>query len=285
MSKEINILSFAKFKQLKQKIVALTAYDYSTAVILDKSNVDVILVGDSLGMVALGYPTTHSVTMEDMIHHTKAVTRGVKRAFVVADMPFMSYQSDFKTAIENAGRLIKEANAKAIKLEGVNQHNLTIIEHLTSIGIPVMGHLGFTPQSVNIFGGNLVQGKDVDKANKLINDALALEQAGVFSIVLEMVPSQVAKIITNQLNIPTIGIGAGHNVDGQILVTDDLLGKFTDFKPKFVRYYANLADLMKEAINNYANDVKTAKFPLANESFHLDEMDEMQLESLIGSKN
>ncbi len=285
MAKEINVLSFNKFKQNKQKIVALTAYDYSLARILDNCDVDVILVGDSLGMVALGQPTTHGVTVDDIIHHTKAVVRAVKKVFVVADMPFMSYQSDFKTAVDNAGRLIKEGGAKAVKIEGACGHNLNIIKHLTQIGIPVMGHLGFTPQSVNAFGGNLVQAKEIDTITKLLNDAKALENSGVFSLVLEMVPSEVAKLITEQLSIPTIGIGAGSSTDGQILVTQDMLGLFTDFKPKFVRQYLNMADLITTAVNNYASDVKKISFPDTNESFALEANEVKNLNNLLGSKN
>lgn len=287
MAKSVSTLTLKKYKQEGKKIVCLTAYDYSTAKILDRAGVDLILVGDSLAMVALGHKTTHAVTMEDMIHHTKAVTRGVERALVVADLPFMSYQVDETHAISNAGRFIKEAQAQAVKLEGATELNLQVISRLVSMGIPVMGHLGFTPQSINVFGGTHVQGKSADDAIKLIEDSLALERAGVFSLVLEMVPHSVSKIISQKLQIPAIGIGAGDGCDGQILVTDDLLGKYTDFKPRFVRRYASLDEVCSEAIKNYASDVMTSKFPNAQESFFLSETEEKLFQDRLkaGSKN
>jgi len=287
MAKSVSTLTLKKYKQEGKKIVCLTAYDYSTAKILDQAGVDLILVGDSLAMVALGHKTTHAVTMEDMIHHTKAVTRGVERALVVADLPFMSYQVDETHAISNAGRFIKEAQAQAVKLEGATELNLQVISRLVSMGIPVMGHLGFTPQSINVFGGTHVQGKSADDAIKLIEDSLALERAGVFSLVLEMVPHSVSKIISQKLQIPAIGIGAGDGCDGQILVTDDLLGKYTDFKPRFVRRYASLDEVCSEAIKNYASDVMTSKFPNAQESFFLSETEEKLFQDRLkaGSKN
>ena len=287
MAKSVSTLTLKKYKQEGKKIVCLTAYDYSTAKILDQAGVDLILVGDSLAMVALGHKTTHAVTMEDMIHHTKAVTRGVERALVVADLPFMSYQVDETHAISNAGRFIKEAQAQAVKLEVATELNLQVISRLVSMGIPVMGHLGFTPQSINVFGGTHVQGKSADDAIKLIEDSLALERAGVFSLVLEMVPHSVSKIISQKLQIPAIGIGAGDGCDGQILVTDDLLGKYTDFKPRFVRRYASLDEVCSEAIKNYASDVMTSKFPNAQESFFLSETEEKLFQDRLkaGSKN
>jgi 3-methyl-2-oxobutanoate hydroxymethyltransferase len=263
--------------------VALTCYDYSMAKILDKAGVDLILVGDSLAMVALGHQTTHAVTMDEMVHHTKAVTRGVTTAFVVADLPFMSYQVDVTQAITNAGRFIKEARAHAVKLEGATRLNLETIERLVGMGVPVMGHLGFTPQSIHALGGTRVQGRSAREAAKLIEDSIALEQAGCFSLVLEMVPSPVAKIISERLTIPTVGIGAGNWCDGQILVTDDLLGKFTDFQPRFVRRYANLAELCNEAINNYASDVRDGAFPDSNESFTFPEEEEARLRDMLDS--
>ncbi len=284
MAKTISTLTFQKYKRDGRKIVALTAYDYSMAKILDRAGVDLILVGDSLAMVALGHQTTHAVTMDEMVHHTQAVTRGVQTAFVVADLPFMSYQVDVKQAITNAGRFIKEARAHAVKLEGATKLNLETIERLVGMGVPVMGHLGFTPQSVHALGGTRVQGRSAHEAMKLIEDSLALEKAGVFSLVLEMVPSAVAKIITDKLTIPTVGIGAGPHCDGQILVTDDLMGKFTDFQPRFVRRYANLAETCGNAAAGYADDVRNGSFPNDSESFPFPEDEEQELRKLLGKQ-
>lgn len=279
-SKSISTLTFQKYKKEGRKIVALTAYDYSTAKILDRAGVDFILVGDSLAMVALGHQTTHAVTMDEMIHHTRAVTRGVQTAFVVADLPFMSYQVDIIQAITNAGRFIKEAQAHAVKLEGATRLNLEVIERLVGMGIPVCGHIGFTPQSIHALGGNRVQGRTAAEAESLIEDSLALEQAGCFSLVLEMVPATVASLISHELKIPTIGIGAGAGCDGQILVTDDLLGKYTDFLPRFVRRYANLSEVCQQAIETYSEDVRNGAFPNASESFALTEEEESKLQQL-----
>ncbi|PZM81698.1 MAG: 3-methyl-2-oxobutanoate hydroxymethyltransferase [Candidatus Melainabacteria bacterium] len=282
-TKQVSTHTLLKYKGEGRKIVCLTAYDYSTAQIVDRAGVDVILVGDSLAMVALGHRTTHAVTMEEMLHHTRAVTRGVKTALVVADLPFMSYQVEVTQAITNAGRFIKEAEAHAVKLEGATPLSLEIVERLVGMGIPVMGHLGFTPQSIHGLGGTKVQGKTAEDAVKLIRDAKALEEAGAFSVVLEMVPKAVAAILTEEMKIPTIGIGAGNGCDGQILVTDDLLGKFTDFQPRFVRRYANLADICNDAIVSYANDVKTKQFPDDSESFAISEEEELELRQLIAA--
>lgn len=280
-NKAISVLTLQKYKSEGHKIVALTAYDYATAQILDRAGVDVILVGDSLAMVALGHRTTHSVTVDQMLHHARAVTRGVQNAMVVADLPFMSYQVEMTQAITNAGRFVKEAQAHAVKLEGATDLTLDIIERLVGMGIPVMGHLGFTPQAIHGLGGNRVQGKSAKEALKLLRDAQALERVGAFSVVLEMVPHVVAKLITKHVGIPTIGIGAGNDCDGQILVTDDLLGKYTDFKPKFVRRYANLAHTCHEAIVNYARDVMSQDFPNDSESFEMPEEEEALLRSLV----
>ncbi|HMY55701.1 MAG TPA: 3-methyl-2-oxobutanoate hydroxymethyltransferase, partial [Candidatus Obscuribacter sp.] len=277
MSKAVSTLTLQKYKKDGRKIVALTAYDYSMAKILDRAGVDLILVGDSLAMVALGHRTTHAVTMEEMLHHTRAVTRGVSTAMVVADLPFMSYQVDVTQAIMNAGRFVKEAQAHAVKLEGATRLNLEIIERLVGMGIPVMGHLGYTPQAIHGLGGARVQGRSADQAIKLLDDARALEMAGCFSVVLEMVPTAVAKMVTEKLNIPTVGIGAGNACDGQILVTDDLLGKFTDFLPRFVRRYADLSTVCQEAVASYAADVKSGDFPNASESFLLPKDEEAAL--------
>jgi 3-methyl-2-oxobutanoate hydroxymethyltransferase len=281
-TKSVSTLTLQKYKQEGRKIVCLTAYDYSTAQILDRAGIDLILVGDSLAMVALGHRTTHAVTVDEMLHHTKAVTRGAKMAMVVADLPFMSYQVDLTQALTNAGRFVKEADAHAVKLEGATPHNLELIERLVGMGIPVMGHIGFTPQSVHGLGGTRVQGRNAQEAARLLNDALALERAGCFSVVLEMVPSAVATIVTERLRIPTIGIGAGNNCDGQILVTDDLLGKYTDFKPRFVRRYANLAEVCQEAVSNYASDVQSKGFPNESEGFPFPVDEEEEFKSLIG---
>ncbi len=279
--KPISTVTFQKYKKEGTKIVCLTAYDYSTAKILDAAGVDLILVGDSLAMVALGHQTTHAVTMDEMVHHTRAVTRGVKRALVVADLPFMSYQVDVVQAITNAGRFVKEAEAAAVKLEGATKLNLEVIERLVGMGIPVMGHLGFTPQSIHSIGGTRVQAKSAEEAVKLIHDCEALQQAGAFSVVLEMVPTSVATVISKRLTIPTIGIGAGSGCDGQILVTDDLLGKYTDFKPRFVRQYANLSAICTEAVTRYAEDVRSVNFPGDSESFAFPEAEAERLHSML----
>lgn len=277
MGKAVSTLTLQKYKEDGRKIVCLTAYDYSTAKILDRAGVDVILVGDSLAMVALGHKTTHAVTVEEMLHHTKAVTRGAEFALVVADLPFMSYQVDITQAITNAGRFVKEAQAQAVKLEGASEHNIQIIERLVGMGIPVMGHLGFTPQSIHGLGGTRVQARNADDALKLLAEAKALEKAGVFAVVLEMVPTAVARAIAKRLTIPVIGIGAGVDCDGQILVTDDLLGKYVDFKPRFVRRYASLDEVCTEAIRSYAQDVMSSAFPTDTESFAFPEDEEKVL--------
>jgi 3-methyl-2-oxobutanoate hydroxymethyltransferase len=280
-NKTISTLTFLKYKRDGRKIVCLTAYDYSTAKILDRAGVDLILVGDSLAMVALGHQTTHAVTMDEMVHHTRAVTRGVQTAFVVADLPFMSYQVDVIQAITNAGRFVKEAQAHAVKLEGATKLNLEVIERLVSMGIPVMGHLGFTPQAIHSLGGTRVQGRSAEEAHRLIQDSVALEKAGAFSVVLEMVPATVASMVSKVLTVPTIGIGAGSGCDGQILVTDDLLGKYTDFKPRFVRQYANLSEICTKAVEQYAEDVRAASFPDSSESFTFTDEEEEKLKELL----
>lgn len=261
-------ITFKDSKKNKQKLTMLTAYDYSTAKLIDSCGINGILVGDSLGMVCLGYEDTLSVTMEDMIHHTKAVAKGAKNSLIVADMPFMSYQTSVYDAVYNAGRLIKEGRAQAIKLEG----GVEVFEQIQAIvkaSIPVMGHVGLTPQSVNAFGGFKVQGKDEVAAKKLIEDAVAVEKAGAFSVVLEGVPSKLAKIVTEKLSIPTIGIGAGVDCDGQILVYQDMLGMFSDFTPKFVKKYESLGDKMKSAFETYIDEVENGYFPSQKHSFNI----------------
>lgn len=254
------VLTFKQAKEKGEKLSMLTAYDYSTAKLIDEAGVNSILIGDSLGNVILGYEDTISVTMEDMIHHSAAVSRGAKNALVVCDMPFMSYQTNVYDAVVNAGRLMKEGRAGAVKLEGGEE----IIEQVRAIvkcGIPVCGHLGLTPQSINAFGGFKVQAKTEAAAKKLINDAKLLEEAGAFAVVLECVPAKIAEIVTKKLSIPTIGIGAGNVCDGQVLVYQDMLGMFSDFTPKFVKRFADIGDIMKEAFANYDKEVKAGTFP------------------------
>jgi len=263
---KITISAILKMKREGEKISMLTAYDYSTAAIMDEAGVDMILIGDSLGMVVLGYDSTLPVTMEDMLHHTKPVSRAAKRAMVIADMPFMSYQVSVQEAVHNAGRFMKEAGAHGVKLEG-GQEVAEAVRKITSSGIPLMGHLGLTPQSVHQLGGYKVQGKDDKTARKLMEDARALEEAGAFSLVLECVPAQLAGEISRALTIPTIGIGAGVECDGQVLVVNDMLGIFEKFTPKFVKKYAELNKDIQAAIGQYIDDVKSGTFPGKEHSF------------------
>lgn len=263
------VLTFAKAKQEGRKISMLTAYDYCMAKLMDEAGVDSILVGDSLGNVILGYEDTLSVTMEDMIHHTAAVARGAKNALVVADMPFMSYQTSVYDAVCNAGRLMKEGRAGAVKLEG----GAAFEEHIRAIvnaSIPVVGHVGLTPQSINTFGGFKVQGRDEETARKLLEDALAVERAGAFAVVLECVPAALAELVTKKLRIPTIGIGAGASCDGQVLVYQDMLGMFTDFTPKFVKHYAEAGTIMKDAFAKYIEEVQNGVFPAQENTYSID---------------
>ncbi|MFD3156041.1 3-methyl-2-oxobutanoate hydroxymethyltransferase [Haloimpatiens sp. FM7330] len=264
------IQSFKKAKQNGEKLTMLTAYDYSTAKLIDSCGIDGILVGDSLGMVCLGYEDTLSVTMEDMLHHTRAVTRACKNALVVGDMPFMSYQTSVYDAVKNAGRFIKEAKATAVKLEG-GANVCDQIKAIVNAQIPVMGHLGLTPQSVNMFGGFKVQGKSEQAAKQLINDAKKIEEAGAFAIVLEGIPAKLAELITEQISIPTIGIGAGPCCDGQILVYQDMINMFSDFKPKFVKTFANAGKEMKKGFKTYIEEVKEGSFPSKEHSFNINE--------------
>ena len=259
-------VSLLQKKQKGEKITALTAYDYSTAKLLDEAGVDIALVGDSLGMVVLGYDTTLPVTMEDMLHHTAAVVRGVERAMVVADMPFMSYQINLEQAMTNAGRFLQEAGAHAVKLEGGRPMTETI-SRIVDVGIPVLGHLGYTPQSVHKLGGPRIQGRTESDAQRILNDAKALEQAGVFAIVLELVPKELAGRVTESVSVPTIGIGAGPHCDGQVLVTNDLLGLYGEFHPKHAKKYAQLSDVILQAFKSYVEEVKSGKFPGPEHSF------------------
>ena len=250
------------------KITMLTAYDYSTAKLVDECGVNTILVGDSLGMVMLGYEDTLSVTMEDMIHHTAAVTRGAKNALVVGDMPFMSYQTSVYDAVVNAGRLMKEGRCQAVKLEG-GSSVCPQIKAITEASIPVVAHIGLTPQSVNAFGGFKVQGKSEADARRLVEEAKAVEEAGAFAIVLECIPAKLAKLITESVSIPTIGIGAGADCDGQVLVYQDMLALFSDFKPKFVKHFANAGEVMKQGFTEYIKEVKEGTFPAAEHTFKI----------------
>ena len=263
-------VTFKQAKEKNEKLTMLTAYDYSTAKIIDEAGINGILVGDSLGMVCLGYEDTLSVTMEDMIHHTKAVSRGVKNTLVVADMPFMSYQTSVYDAVINAGRLIKEGRAHVVKLEG-GVEVCDKIEAIVKASIPVMAHIGLTPQSVNAFGGFKVQGKDKEAARNLIEAALAVEKAGAFAVVLECVPAKLAAIITEKLSIPTLGIGAGAECDGQILVYQDMLGMYSDFTPKFVKKYENLGEKMDIAFKKYIEEVRDGVFPAEEHSFKIND--------------
>jgi 3-methyl-2-oxobutanoate hydroxymethyltransferase len=257
----------AGFEPNTQKITCLTAYDYPTARLLDEAGVDVILVGDSLGMVVLGHENTLRVTIEEMLHHARAVRRGTHRALVVADMPYGSYHTDTAESLRNAVRFVKEAGAEAVKVEG-GERRLELIARLTEAEIPVMGHVGLTPQSVNALGGYRVQGKTADAAEQLIRDAHAVEAAGAFAVVLEAVPRELAAHITRELRIPTIGIGAGPDCDGQILVVHDLLGLTFQPTPKFARQYANLGAVISNAVREYCDDVRKGGFPSDAESYH-----------------
>lgn len=263
-------VTFKEAKAKGDKLTMLTAYDYSTAKLIDESGVNSILVGDSLGMVMLGYEDTLSVTMEDMIHHSAAVARGAKNALIITDMPFMSYQTSVYDAVVNAGRLVKEGHAQAVKLEG----GLEVYEHIKAIvkaSIPVCAHIGLTPQSINAFGGFKVQGKGEQAAQKLLDEARAVEEAGAFAVVLECVPASLAKKISDSISIPTIGIGAGNGCDGQVLVYQDMLSMFSDFKPKFVKQYAQIGDMMKNAFRAYIDEVKSGTFPSEEHTFKIDE--------------
>ena len=264
------VQTFKEAKNNHTKLAMLTAYDYSTAKLQDEAGIHGILVGDSLGNVILGYEDTISVTMEDMIHHGAAVARGAKNALVVVNMPFMSYQTSVYDAVVNAGRLMKEGRANAVKLEG-GVSVCPQIKAITDAGIPVMAHLGLTPQSINAFGGFKVQGKNEAAARKLIDDAKAVEEAGAFALVLECVPAKLAKIISEQLTIPTIGIGAGAGCDGQILVYQDMLGMFSDYTPKFVKRFAEVGSVMKEAFANYIKEVQAETYPAEEHTFKIDD--------------
>ena len=266
----VTITQIKEMKQKGEKIAMLTAYDYSTAKLVDEAGIPLILVGDSLGMVVLGYESTIPVTMEEMLHHTKAVVRGTKQAMVIGDMPFMTYHISVEDALYNAARFIQEGGAQAVKLEG----GVTVAEKVRKIvdcGIPVMGHIGLTPQSIHQFGGHKIQGKTPEAAARLLEDAKALEEAGAFSVVMETVPAQLAKLITKKIAIPTIGIGAGIDCDGQVQVINDVLGSYTDFVPRHAKQYAKLTDIIRKAVTDYQNEVKAGSFPTDKHSSSIDE--------------
>ncbi|RME99687.1 MAG: 3-methyl-2-oxobutanoate hydroxymethyltransferase [Chloroflexi bacterium] len=275
MSNKVSILDLQKKKRKGQRISMLTAYDFPGAKLVDEAGVDIILVGDSLAMTVLGHPNTVSVTVDEMLHHCRAVSRGAERAFLVGDMPFMSYQIDRTEAVRNAGRFLKEAGMDAVKLEGGTEV-LETVRAIVRAGIPVMGHLGLTPQTATMLGGYKVQAKTAESAHRLREDALALQDAGVFSIVLEAVPASVAQAVSRELTVPTIGIGAGPGCDGQVLVFHDVLGLFDKFIPKFVKQYAHLRQPMLDAFKAYIADVEAGTFPAEEHSFTIKE-DELQL--------
>jgi len=268
--KKITPVDVQAMKKQGKRITMLTAYDYPMALLEDRAGIDIILVGDSLAMTVLGYENTLPVTMDEMIHHTKAVVRGAKHPLIIGDMPFMSYNSSEREAILNAGRFMKEAGADAVKLEG----GVTVKETVKAIvrgGIPVMGHIGLTPQTISMLGGFKVQGKDAQAAQKIIDDALALQDAGAFSVLLEAVPAPIAKMVTERLTVPTIGIGAGVYCDGQVLVVHDMLGLFDRFTPKFAKKYVNLSEVILKALDAYKEEVIKGEFPTDQHSFHIDE--------------
>ncbi len=264
------VRQLAEMKERGERIPMITAYDYTTAALADSAGIPVVLVGDSLGMVVLGYESTIPVTMEDIIHHTRMVARGNKNSLIVADLPFMTYQVEPTQALRNAARLLQEGGAHTVKLEG-GENIASTIQRIVDCDIPVMAHIGVTPQSVNAFGGYRVRGRSVEQARQLVRDALAVEAAGAYAVVLELVPAPLAKFITERLAIPTIGIGAGPGCDGQVQVLHDMLGLFTDFVPRHARRYAKLAEVISEAFSQYADDVRDGSFPTAAESFSLDE--------------
>lgn len=266
----VTISEIKEMKQRREKIPMLTAYDYVTAKMVDEAGMPLILVGDSLGMVMLGYDSTIQVSMEEMLHHTKAVVRGAKKALIIGDMPFMTYQVSISEALHNAGRFVQEGGAQAVKLEG-GETVAETIKRIVDCGIPVMGHLGLTPQSVYQLGGYKVQGKTPELAEKLLKDACILEEAGAFAVVLECVPAPLARLITQRVNIPTIGIGAGPDCDGQVQVVSDILGLFTDFVPKHAKQYAKLAGEIKAAVSDYITEVKSVSFPTEKQSYTMDE--------------
>lgn len=276
MIKKTTVKTIQNLKNRNEKIAVLTAYDYSTAKYIDEAGADIVLVGDSLANVALGYSSTHSVSINEMTIFVGAVARGVSRAMVIGDMPFMSYNVSEQEAVRNAGEMVK-AGANAIKIEGCNDYLLNVIKRCVQSGVPVLGHLGFTPQSENALGGHSIQGKSLDSTLQILEQAKELEKVGVFAIVLEMVPEESAKYITEHLTVPTIGIGAGRYCSGHVLVSDDMLGKFSDYKPKFVRQYANMKNVILDAVKNYCSDIKSGKYPSEEEVYFMTEDEALKL--------
>ncbi|MCQ2739218.1 MAG: 3-methyl-2-oxobutanoate hydroxymethyltransferase [bacterium] len=271
-----SICVFQNLKDNGEKIAMLTAYDYSTAKALDEADIDGILVGDSLAMVALGYENTYNITIDEMLIFIKAVARGAKNSFIIGDMPFMSYNLSVEQGLKNASEMIK-AGASAVKIEGCNDHIINLTKRCVESGIPVLAHLGLTPQLLNTIGGHKIQGKTADATEEILENAKKLEKAGAFAVVLELMPAVSAEYITRNLTIPTIGIGAGVGCSGQIVVTDDILGKFTDFVPKFVKKYVNLHDIVLQSVVDYKNEVKAKLFPSEKETFELSETEREKL--------
>ena len=281
--KKVTTLEILRKKQRSEIITMLTAYDYSTALAMDQAGIDMILVGDSLGMVVLGYESTIPVTMEDMLHHCKAVARGAHTALLIGDMPFMSYQVSTLEAVRNAGRFLQEAGMDAVKLEG-GRERMETIRAIVSVGIPVMGHIGLTPQSVNQLGGFRPQGRDALAARRLLEDALLLQEAGCFSLVLESIPGRLAALISQRLDIPTIGIGAGVGCDGQVLVTPDMLGLFNRFTPKFVKKYTDFYNQMVQAFSTYISEVQNGVFPSQEHTVEMSEAEWQAFQKEIENK-
>ena len=267
---KVTVSQLTEMKERGEKIPMITAYDYTTGILADAAEIPVVLVGDSLGMVVMGYESTIPVTLDDIIRHTRMVARGNKSSLIVADLPFMTYQVEPAEALRNAARLLQEGGAHTVKLEG-GENVAATVRRIVDCDIPVMGHIGVTPQSVNAFGGYRVRGRNVEQARQILRDALALEEAGAYAVVLELVPSPLARLITDRLSIPTIGIGAGAGCDGQVQVLHDMLGLFTDFVPRHARQYANLGPVIKEAFAQYSSEVREGSFPSARESFTMDE--------------
>ena len=276
---KITVRHIAEMKQRGEKIPMITAYDYTTAVLADAAEIPIVLVGDSLGMVVLGHDSTIPVTMDDIIHHTKMVARGNKNSLIVADLPFMTYQVDPAEALRNAARLLQEGGAHTVKLEG-GENIAPTVRRIVQCDIPVMGHVGVTPQSVNAFGGYRVRGRTAQQASQIVRDALALEEAGAYAVVLELVPAPLSRLISEKLTVPTIGIGAGPDCDGQVQVLHDMLGLFTDFVPRHAKQYANLGQTIRDAFCQYAQEVKDRSFPTTKESFTMDEAVLAELEDL-----
>lgn len=266
MIKKVTVKTIRNFKENSEKFSVLTAYDYSTAKYLDEAGIDIVLIGDSLAMVALGYETTNAIGVEEMAIFTKAVSKGVNRAMVITDMPFMSYHTDIATAVKNCGSMIK-LGANGVKIEGFSEYILEVIKRCVDSGIPVIGHLGFTPQFLNTLGGYRIQGKTKEAAEEILKQAKMLEKAGAFAVVLEMVPQESAKFITENLSIPTISCGAGKYCDAQVLVSDDIFGKYSDFTPKFARKYGDMKNLIITCAKQFDEDVKKGNFPLETEVF------------------